>query len=316
MKVHVLTSPPAPALTQALAEFEAQFRYPLGGEAWFSIEHPGGYWPFFAAIGPACLFVAEDSAGVAGTLAGILRSLRFPDGAERMVAYLCDLKVRPSARGGSLLPRLFGAVEETLRPRCGGLAYGVVMHGSRRLPPDYTGRLGIPGFVEAGPVTLFRVETASAGDADGIRGGTPEEFAACYSGLCPAGYVTLGGNPSLRSAREPQCLLEQSGAACGILEDTRRGKRLMLGNGEELLAAHLSRFAYSDPHAAVRLIHAVAARCASDGVPSLFVSLPARAAAELEPCLAGLRIHPARATIYGCGLAVDHADWWITSAEI
>jgi hypothetical protein len=316
MTLHALTAPPAPELATALAAFEAQFRYPLGEATSFSISHGRDYLNFFRAIGDPMLFVAEDEHGVAGTVAAVLRPLRFPGGATHTVGYLCDLKFRPDARREPMVA-LFAAVEARLRGLGLAHAYGVVMDGSRRTPLDYTGRLGIAAFVPISKVTLLRIDTTSlttmAPGAETLEV-TPEVFAEVRATLLPPGHVTLGGDPEIRSEQAPVRLITADRQACGLLEDTRRGKRLLLNSSDELRAAHLSAFAFASPSAAAAILRAATARCAQAGTPTLFASLPSSQA--IITAAPGLAIHSAGATIYGCQMEPTDDDWWITSAEI
>src|SRR5262249_11759480 len=42
-------------------------------------------------------------------------------------------------------------------------------------------------------------------------------------------------------------LVTSEGQACGLFEDTRRGKRLIADDGSQLISAHLSYFAFATP---------------------------------------------------------------------
>ena len=131
----------------------------------------------------------------------------------------------------------------------------------------------------------------------------------------PQGFSASGANASLRSLMEPLPLAPPSGDACGILEDTRRGKRLFLESGEEMISAHLSRFAYATPRAGAALLRMAAARAGALGMPALFVAVPQREAPAILSGLAGLKVLVAPAAIYGHALEPGH-DWLIDTAEI
>src|SRR5581483_5067432 len=100
MTVQEVCDPPSPELAAALAEFEARFTYPLGPGRSFRISHGEDYARFFRAIGPAICFVAQKGKRVVGTLAVAIRPILAPDGSERRVAYVGDLKIEPGSRGG------------------------------------------------------------------------------------------------------------------------------------------------------------------------------------------------------------------------
>src|SRR5258706_16480030 len=117
MKLHAISESPSPALAQALAEFETPFTYPLGPGKFFRITHGEDYTLFFRAVGDGTCFIAEHQGRVAGVLGTSVRRLWMPDGAERAVAYIGDLKIAADARGGTVLLRLARAAEAWLRPR-------------------------------------------------------------------------------------------------------------------------------------------------------------------------------------------------------
>ncbi|MBV9123277.1 MAG: hypothetical protein JO112_07970, partial [Planctomycetes bacterium] len=117
MILHQLAGPPPPELARALAIFERDFTYPLGPGRSFRIDHGQDYPRFFRAIGKAGCFVAVGPDGVVGTLGATVRRLLLPDGSERPILYLGDLKIAPPARGGAVLLRLARATEAWARPQ-------------------------------------------------------------------------------------------------------------------------------------------------------------------------------------------------------
>lgn len=311
MNLHLLRSHPQPQLALALQEFEQQFRYPLGQGASFSISHGHDYVNFFAAIGQATVLVAEHQGRVVATLATVIRPMRYPDGAVRSTVYLGDLKVAPKDRGGSVLVRLLRAAQELLEGHVRG--YGIVMDGTGRTPGDYTGRLQIPPFRALARLMVLSISTRS-GRLDPFP--SQSDWDCIYAQYRPAGFVPLGGQPALRSEMPPVALADPAGQACGLLEDTRRGKRLLLHSRQEMRAAHLSRLAWKSPKDGARLIGQAVHRSAEAGIPTLFVSLPwARSQSVLER-LDDFEIQLAPATLYGSGFEDSSQDWWVDSAEI
>ena len=312
MNLHTLHDATPEWLAPALADFEKQFRYPLGENESFHISHGRDYTRFFRAIGDATVFVAEQRGEVLGTLAGVRRPLRFPDGAVRDVAYICDYKVRPGAGAGRVLIRLGKALEHCFGEAVGGRGYGVVMGGSRRAPEDYTGRCGIPDFQRVGGITILRFETAA---------GPSEHSASIVSAaewpslIVHDAFVPLGGNPATRSSLPPVSLLLDDGQACGVVEDTRRGKRLLRDENREMKAAHLSQFAYREAAAGAALIRAALVVGREAGYPALFVSISARDTAAFRDQLRALHPLEAPAAIYACGLESGRA-WHVASSEI
>ncbi|MBT9585816.1 N-acetyltransferase [bacterium] len=311
MNIHLLRGHSHPQLARSLQEFEQQFRYPLGQGACFSISHGHDYVNFFAAIGEATVLVAEHQGRVLATLATVIRALRYPDGGVSDTVYLGDLKVTPRARGGPVLLRLLRAAQELLDGQVCG--YGIVMEGTGRAPDDYTGRLQIPPFRAVARLMVLSISTR-LGRLDPCP--SKSDWEDIYAQCSPAGYVPLGGQPALRSQLPPLGLADPAGQACGLLEDTRRGKRLLLHSGQEMRAAHLSRLAWKSPRDGARLIGQAVYRSAEQGIPTLFVSLPwARSQSVLEG-LNDFQIQPAPATVYGTGYEDLCEDWWVDSAEI
>jgi hypothetical protein len=315
MKVHQASSPPSPALARALAEFEAPFTYPLGLGEFFRITHGEDYTLFFRAMGDGACFIAEHQGGVVGTLGTSIRRLRMPDGAERTVAYLGDLKIAPNARGGAVLLRLAQAAEAWLRPRVQA-GFGVVMGGTAHTPEGYTGRAGIPVFRDVGQLVVLRIspndECAKSGP---VHFETTQEIGLrCYEDLSLGRYACIASDAQQRSQIKPVWLMNSDGSACGMLEDTRRAKRLITGNGSELLSAHLSYFAYDTISAGAELIHVALGKIGSLGLPALFVAVAEPDAQELRKCLRNVELVSAPATIYGAGLMAG--TWNINSSEI
>ena len=311
MKLRVFHEPPPDWFGAALERFEAQFRYPLGANASFSISHGRRYITFFHAIGAPTLIVAEQDGLVLGTIAAALRPLRFPDGSVHSVAYLGDLKVATSARGGVVLARMFRELYARVAPSAGGRAYAVVMDGTERLPPSYTGRLGIPGFERAGAISVLKIAAEPGCD---ILRETRHEMIGEFA---PVGFRPIGGRADLRSSIAPVFLENGDGSAGGLLEDTRLAKRLLLPGGGDLLAAHLSGFKWRQPWDGARFLRGVSARCSARGIPAFFTAVPASAADELMAALSGCSVVVAPATVYSCGFSdAGAADWFVDTAEI
>ena len=316
MNLHTLHDATPEWLASALADFEKQFRYPLGENETFHISHGRDYTRFFRAIGDATVFVAEQHGEVLGTLAGVRRPLRFPGGAVCDVAYICDYKVRPGAGAGRVLLRLGKGLEHCFGEAAGGRGYGIVMGGSRRAPEDYTGRCGIPDFQRVGEITILRFDTAAGPSTHRASIVSAAEAAAAWPSLIAReAFLPLGGSPATRSSLPPVPLLLADGQACGVVEDTSRGKRLLRDEHREMNAAHLSQFAYSGTAAGAALIGAALAVGREAGSPALFVSIPARDTAAFRDHLRALHPLEAPAAIYACGLESGRA-WHVASSEI
>ena len=349
MKVHLLCGPPPPELARALTEFEEPFTYPLGSDRSFRITHGDDYTLFFRTQGLGACFVAEHQGRVSGVMGTALRRIWMPDGRERVVAYLGDLKIAASARGGLVLARLAKAAEGWLRPKVDA-AFGVVMGGTALTPRAYTNRAGIPGFDEVGRLTLLRLSTKhlltdhqqrSAQPPPGanprfetLPGRRPalqsmegsgqikaEGFVttakaglACYQRLSRGRYACPAGDARARSQMAPVWLMHPDGTACGLLEDTRKAKRLVMGDGSELLSAHLSCFAYSSIVDAAELLEHALSFAVTMTLPGLFVAVIEQDAGELAASLPNIETHPAPAAVYATGL--DAGAWNINTSEI
>ena len=315
MRVCQIFSPPAPALTRALSEFEAPFRYPLGPGKFFRISHGEDITLFFRAQGIAACFIAEDKGRVVGAMGTAIRRLWLPDGTELTAGYIGDLKIAAEARGGTALVRLARAAEAWLRPNVQA-AVGIVMGGTALTPERYTGRAGIPPFQDVGQLMILRISASDQGiEGDSARFVTTGEAGlSCFRRLSLGRYACPTGDAQKRSQITPVWLMAPDGSACGMLEDTRRAKRLIDGNGSELLSAHFSCFAYSTAAAGAKLIGVALRQAIVLGLPALFVAVAESDSPELRAALRKFEVLAAPATIYGTGLTAG--SWNINSSEI
>ena len=315
-------APPAD-LGEGLDQMERQFLYPLGPGRYFRISHSEDYPRFFRSIGEGICWVAERDGHPLGVLGAAIRTLGLPDGSQKQVLYLGDLKIIPSARGGMALPRLADAARRWVGKRVDA-AFGVVMNGTTVIPAGYTGRLGIPQFTELGKVWVLRVmpgahdpSISAFGELMACGEVTMEAGTACYQRLTLGGYSSPGGTPAGRSLIPPVWLMDEPGNACGRLEDTRQAKRLISDDGIEIVSAHLSCFARQDARSGASLIWAALNRALKAGIPALFVATPETGGPELIARLEslGLAVIVAPATVFGTGCLSGPA-WNINTAEI
>ncbi len=319
MNVHAFDRTPGAALAQALAEFETAFAYPLGPERTFHISHGQDYPRFFRAMGgpgDSRCFVAEDHGRIAGVLGVAVRSLLRPDGSRVKAGYLGDLKVSVAARGGRTLYALSAAAEAWLEPRA-RVAFGVVMAGTAATPDQYSGRAGIPAFRKVGEVLVLRWNCERSPEA----GRPADSFLAdasrverTFQALSLGRYAPLGANPAERSATPPRWLLHPEGTACGCLEDTLRAKRLHASDGQEIVSAHLSSFAFRSPEAGADLLRIALRMAQGLGFPALFAAVTPADAPSLMNALPGVEVTQAPALVYGAGLEPD--EWNISTSEI
>lgn len=322
MIVRSLTHPINIHTLDELAQFERQFQYPLGPDSHFSISHGSEYLPFFAAMGAATLLVAEHLGTIVGTLVLVRRQLMIRDAGSgesqtrcQDAHYICDLKVRPDARSSTALARLMTAAADIIRPCQSHACYSVVMAGTNSEPTAYTGRLNVPNFAAVGEVAILRFLTVSSREPSKTVNVSPDQFTATQKRLRTAGVQPFAGDSSLRSLIAVQRYCHVTGTACGLLEDTRRGKRLFHSSGEEIVSSHLSHFRWSDLAAAEDLLKHALDRSFGPGFPAMFCAMPSAAWAKLKPLLHGLEYQQTSATVYGYQVPND-LDWWIDTSEI
>ncbi|MEA3207957.1 MAG: hypothetical protein QOE70_1014 [Chthoniobacter sp.] len=320
MTIHTLTEAPGPELADALLEFERKFVYPLGAGRSFTISHGRDYALFFRAIEgrSGVSFIAAGKDGkIRGTLGVAVRPVQFPDGVRRLVAYLGDLKTAPGPGRAWTLLHLGKAVMAWSIAHGAVAAYGVVMGGTPHPPTAYTGKLGLPAFRAVDQICVLRLP-AGAGDRteDATFDSDAAAVEACYRGLGTSAFTPLGGRPELRSLSPPVALLAPQDSACGILEDTRLAKRLLLEDGREMVVAHLSHFAYANPVEGVRLVRQALVRCARRA-PAMFVAVSESDRAAFTQLLGDLPgIVEAPATVYGAVLGRAGQRWNISTSEI
>lgn len=322
MIVRSLTYPISKATLAELESFEKQFSYPLGPSDDFSISHGTEYLPFFSAMGFSTLLVAEIKGRIAGTLVLVQRQLAIQDSTNRestqriqQASYICDLKVRPDARSGPALSRLLLAAAEIVRSVPGNACYGIVMSGTSAGPAAYTGRLGIPAFSVLTKIAILRFRTEANPPNSSVLFATDEQFTKVAEELAPQGVQPIIGDSLIRSILPVKKICHRNGMACGLIEDTRRGKRLFRSSGEEIVSAHLSRFRWCDTKSAAEILRESLAVSFQLGYPGMFCSLPQTAWCHLKPLVQNLPVQETTAIVYGYQFP-GGLDWWIDTTEI
>ena len=314
--IHRLTTGKVPApIAEALEAFEKEFQYPLGKGRSFTISHSPDYPLFYASMSKSSfVLVAERKGVVLGTLGAALKPVRCPDGVTRTAAYLGDLKLASSARRGRVFWRLTNAAREALSPHYENRTYSVVMDGTTRIPSSYTGRWGIEQFQLLGRIVVLRIPVqAVPGTPDFLRAHTIEVKA-------PKAFIPTGGSSSLRSQINPIRLSSRDGSAGGVIEDTRRGKRLFDNTSLEMLSAHLSEFHWHDAESGVELIREALTDCGRLGFSHLFTAIPATSLPSFQRAMANAALRDvieAPASIYGSGFDTnDASEWRVNTSEI
>jgi hypothetical protein len=314
VNVLALDAPPETGLALALGRFESRFTYPLGEGTTFRISHGEDYSRFYRAMGDSRVVVALRDGEVLGTLGGAVRRLRSPDGGSVDALYVGDLKVIPGLEAGIVLVRLAAALTAWATPRVTA-AFGVAMDGTRKTPPRYTGRFGIPEFSEIGKIMVLRLDCGPRFGRCHPRSCTEAEGFETFHALTRGGFVPIGAIARERSTVDPQWLCIESGSACGMLEDTGKAKRLFEVGGGELRSAHLSYFAFAQPNDGARLLMQAAEWAAAMEYPALFCAVPVERAQPLMKALGSVAYKLAPATVYGAGMAKGRT-WHLNTSEI
>jgi hypothetical protein len=314
VNVLALDAPPETGLALALGRFESRFTYPLGEGTTFRISHGEDYSRFYRAMGDSRVIVALRDGEVLGTVGGAVRRFRSPDGRSVDALYVGDLKVIPGLEAGIVLVRLAAALKAWAAPRVTA-AFGVVMDGTRRTPPRYTGRFGIPEFAEIGKIMVLRVGCPQRIGRPHPSACTEAEGFETFHALTRGGFAPIGAFAPERSTFDPQWLCLESGLACGMLEDTGKAKRLFEVGGGELRSAHVSYFAFAQPNDGARLLMQAAERAAAMEYPALFCAVPLGRAESLMEALGSVACKVAPATVYGAGMASGRT-WHLNTSEI
>ncbi len=128
---------------------------------------------------------------------------------------------------------------------------------------------------------------------------------------------TLKSGSSLRSQLAPLHWCNETGSAGGVVEDTLLGKRLLVGESDELVSAHplAVLVALRLRAEAARFLESVAVRMAEQGYPAVFVAIRKAASRSSRPHLERVDCVEAAARVYGYQVP-PNADWWIDTAEI
>ncbi|MXX95528.1 MAG: GNAT family N-acetyltransferase [Gammaproteobacteria bacterium] len=288
-----------------LREFERQFWYPLGSNRKFRIEHPGNYTAFFESIGKATCFLAVEDEIVIGVLSVAIRDSRgISNCKDARIAYVADIKIAHERQGSGVLGKLISHVFEWLSEIKITSAYSVVMDGTVKTPDLYTGRNGIPEFKCKGRVALLNLPTKES--VEHYRHEMVIDFLPntddVSASLLP---VWINRNLVPRSVVRPNRILDMSNGVQGMLEDTRRTKRLYDEKDNEIMFAHLSYFYYHEPEQMLPVIEAAIGQAHALGFTDLLVSVPYSRLQTFTDSLDSLISQTFTATIYGTGFDTD-----------
>ncbi len=303
-----------PSLQAELEIFEHGFTYPLDANRTFRISHAPDYLCFFGRMGNANCFISKNEAEVDGVLTTVERRLWVPGFKEPQKAlYFCDLKIAPGKQRGRVFLQL---AAEVRRHVCCDLsaAFGIVMQGTERTPDHYSGSLGIPKFEALAEIAIFRIP-ARQDSREGVSIESPQAVPIVFGDLRGGQLFMKPETARTGSRYEPVGLIDSSGGACAVLEDTLESKRLFCDRGEELLSGHLSSFAYRSPDAGFRIVEAALDLCRERGISALFFSVPKTKREDWDELCKFSDVTRTGATIYGLGLPKG-LDWNINTSEV
>jgi len=299
---------------EELQRFEQHFSYPLDKSTNFRIEHGLDYSLFFRSIGQGISFLAEIDRDIVASIGLSKRRVLLPSGEITKALYIGDLKIIPEYRRGKVLWNLVNSATEWIGDTSNAL--GLVMKGTSLLPNQYTGKAGVPPFEELGKSVLYRLKSSSDHPENISWRGTQEEVTTIYEKLMKGRMGLIVENPYLRSLASPIWLRSPQGDACGILEDTRKAKRLFrISDNKEIISTHLGQFTFSSPKAGAELIHQALHLTSKQGIPAMFLALPQDKADEISSLLMTNPEITTTIGVYGNGIS-KHNYWHVNSSEV
>ena len=303
MLTHAWSKPPE-VYRERLQQFEQQFDYPLTDTRRFRIEHSLDYERFFAAMGDSVTVVVENEGKILGVLSAAIRMLHLSNNQSENWLYIGDVKIERSARGRHVLKRLFIATRTWVGDRC-TKGYSVVMDGTGVTPRMYTGRLGIPEFRAVQSVKLLAFSTQGfkqhRGDTAIVRTSEdPRSFAKIMEATKTQGPAPRWSNEnlSIRSRLNPVWFTTPSTGCIGLLEDTRRAKRLYDSDSDELLYAHLSNVQYESIEDLVPIVVEAGRAAYTCGCTTLLLAVPSSECHILTNALTPTQYDVFSSTVY------------------
>lgn len=310
MEVIEFNTPLNRSLSNQVFEFEGLFRYPLGNDQFFRIDHSPNPVAFYRAMGESRTYYVISQDNVIASISYVIRSVRGHNRIEKM-AYLGDLKIHPNYQGGRVLLKIAKHLQPILEKKVYS-AYGIVMDGTLNTPEQYTGRLGIAKFERLREIYILRFDTRISDTALMASHVSKEPCFDTYQNLSKMPFEKIS-NTQLRSSISPEWFSVPK-MACGMLEDTRLAKRLFLNSGEELLSTHLSYFVYDKVQEGFLVIEAALRRSVQLGFPAMFLALSKQQMDDLVPYLVTTNYTVSKAAIYGTHKACGELT--INTAEI
>jgi len=198
MKIVTVERGDRAAYAAGIAALEAGASYPLGDDR-FTLDHGEDYFAFFDRLGETRHVLAVEGGEVIAVGCGVVRTI--PRGGDAIEAwYLCDLKVRPDARGRRIPLRILASAFPSGVLRC-RRGYAISMDPPDRENPvvRLLGRFALAPIRRVAGLVLFSL------GASAMR----EAAALLERARGPIGYRSLAGikDVVLASTGRPMPLL-------------------------------------------------------------------------------------------------------------
>jgi hypothetical protein len=298
--------------SKQLATFEQHFKYPLTSELSFQISHGEDYTRFFRAMGSNTSLITQDQNGVITASISVIKRQIVLANQSIPGFYLADLKILPQSSHQTLY-HLFKKGLKILPELPNSSLYSCVMHGSSRTPDQYSGRLGIPKIIKLGDISIFRIESMpyQQSDSNELISLNPKQLSRLKTFSTQKDCRLDSQGSILRSEHAPRTFALNNYSASCLLEDTRKAKRLIDQNQQEIISGHISSLSYQSPAQAVKLIRATLNQTQS--YPALFFAVPSQDTTAFQKLLPAHSL--SGASIYGCHLPKD-LRWFINTSEI
>lgn len=301
-------------LTQKLSKFEKEFTYPLGQDQSFRIDHGEDYGAFYRSIGDECIFYLEKENRVIGVISTTIKSIKLASGKVTSVGYIGDIKLTPSYQKTIAALYLFKSIKPFLEQQA-QIAYGLVMDGTKTLPSQYTGKASIPNFTPISKQYILRFNTNCTITCQSSEITESTQAWKIYTNfLSKTPHDNEISQYQYRSSIEPQWMTIEN-TAIGMLENTRKSKRLYLvENDEEIKSTHLSYFAFNSKASAKNLIINALKKSKELGFPGMFISFNEKNYKRLQPYLEDMDFTLSTATVYATDEKLKNYN--INSSEI
>lgn len=263
LKFYNIDAFPPPKIQNKIKNFESQFKYSLPRFQKYWISHSPDYTSFYRSFGvQAYNFALEHNYQIIGSFSLAIRS---------NASYISNIRLHHRYKNGFVLYYLLAPVWKLLK---GYQYYTVLVNNKQESFKKF--------FPYEDKRYLLMLETKN--DTINIQSEIidPMKADGIYKSLTNQNITqaSLG----LRSMIEPVWLNNKAQAICRI-EDTRRAKILYDENGQEIILAYLTHFAYKNAIQGFNLLCHAMSFAAQKGYKFLCFSLTETEVRELEPFL-------------------------------